>query len=191
MLSAVPRSQSPSTPHSMAVTGAQISFFAPETSPAMASTESASKEQARAAFDEKYPPGFFGRMRAFGPDGDYGRWLVEQPTVVKINGTLFVHGGLTDLVAMLGLAGINSIVRDDIESYWDASRVLAPETAGPPTYTALEETATRLAGARKDSRQRQAARRLLELHDSLVVHFQQQTSVADNVTARGRSGDHP
>ena len=90
----------------------------------------------RQSFDKKYPPGFFGRMRAFGPDGDYGRWLVEQPTVVKINGILFVHGGVTDLVAMLGLKGINSIVRDDIESYWDASRVLAPEVDGPATHFA-------------------------------------------------------
>ena len=122
----------------------------------------------RQSFDRKYPPGFFGRMRAFGPDGDYGRWLVEQPTVVKINGILFVHGGVTDLVAMLGLKGINSIVRDDIESYWDASRVLAPEIDGPATHFALEETATRLAEARVDSGQRQAARKLLQLYDSLA-----------------------
>ncbi len=43
MLAAVPWSQLPPTPHSTAVTGAQISFFAPVTSPAMAGTESDSR----------------------------------------------------------------------------------------------------------------------------------------------------
>lgn len=122
----------------------------------------------RQAFDQTYPPGFFGRMRALGPDGEYGRWLLEQPTVVKINDILFVHGGLTDLVALLGLEAINTIVRDDIESYWAAARVLAGEIAGPPTYSAIEAAAQQLAEARRDSSQRQAARRLLELHDSLA-----------------------
>ena len=43
MLSAVPRSQLPATPHSTVVTGAQISFFAPVTSPAMVWNESDSE----------------------------------------------------------------------------------------------------------------------------------------------------
>ena len=42
--------------------------------------------QLRAAFDEKYPPGFFARRRAFTAKGDYGSWLLEQPSVIKVNG---------------------------------------------------------------------------------------------------------
>ena len=61
----------------------------------------------RAVFDERYPPGFFGRMRAFGSEGDYGAWLLTRPAVVKVNGVLFVHGGLTEQVAALGLEEIN------------------------------------------------------------------------------------
>jgi hypothetical protein len=31
-------------------------------------------------------------VKAFGTKGEYGSWLLEQPTVVKVNGILFVHG---------------------------------------------------------------------------------------------------
>ena len=68
----------------------------------------------QAAFYERHPPGFFGRLRAFAPEGEYGRWLLEKPTVVKINGFVFLHGGLTDEVAVLGLDGINQAVTQSV-----------------------------------------------------------------------------
>ena len=61
----------------------------------------------RATFDEEFPPGYFGRLRAFAPDGDYGAWLLTLPAVIKVNGYLFVHGGITERVAALGLDEIN------------------------------------------------------------------------------------
>jgi len=59
------------------------------------------------AFEERFPPGYFARARAFDPNGEYGSWLLEQPTVVKVNGVVFLHGGLTRRVAALGLDAIN------------------------------------------------------------------------------------
>ena len=64
----------------------------------------------RKAFDEQHPPGYFGRRRALAPDGEYGSWLLLQPAVIKINGIVFVHGGLTPKSAAKGLNGINEEV---------------------------------------------------------------------------------
>jgi calcineurin-like phosphoesterase family protein len=64
----------------------------------------------RKAFDEQHPPGYFGRRRALAPDGEYGSWLLLQPAAIKINGIVFVHGGLTPKSAAKGLNGINEEV---------------------------------------------------------------------------------
>ena len=37
------------------------------------------------AFDEAYPPGYFARQGAFGPRGEYGRWLLDQPAIKRLS----------------------------------------------------------------------------------------------------------
>ena len=41
----------------------------------------------------KFPPGYLGKRAAFLPDGKYGKWLLAQPAVIRINDTLFMHAG--------------------------------------------------------------------------------------------------
>jgi hypothetical protein len=45
----------------------------------------------------------------------YGHWLAEHNVVVKINDTVFVHGGLTESFAALGLEAINSLYRSELQ----------------------------------------------------------------------------
>jgi hypothetical protein len=40
------------------------------------------------------PPGYYAHRAAFAPDGAYGAWLLAQRVWVRINGWLFLHGGL-------------------------------------------------------------------------------------------------
>ena len=86
------------------------------------------------AFDETYPPGYFARQWAFGPRGDYGRWLLDQPAVVKINGVVFLHGGLTPDVAAMGLDAINRQVRDGVRRVMRAQQVLEDRVPGPADF---------------------------------------------------------
>ena len=71
----------------------------------------------RARFDEQYPPGFFAHRRAFSASGRYGRWLLSKPLLVVINETAFVHGGLSPLIASIGLAGVNEGLMQELRSY--------------------------------------------------------------------------
>jgi hypothetical protein len=98
----------------------------------------------RAAFDEKYPPGYFARQRAFGPKGSYGSWLLEQPAVVKINGVLFVHGGLTPEVAALGIDQINTRVRKSVRSAMEAGLVLDGALQAPAGFAEIRGAAAGL-----------------------------------------------
>lgn len=52
--------------------------------------------------------------KAMGPEGRYGRWIRGHDTVVKINDTLFVHGGISPRYADRTLREINEIVRREL-----------------------------------------------------------------------------
>jgi hypothetical protein len=77
----------------------------------------ADEDALRAEFNEGRPPGFFGHRRAFRSDGKYGKWLLTKPLMVVIDGTAYVHGGLSPLVADVGLAGVNGKMMTDLATY--------------------------------------------------------------------------
>lgn len=81
-----------------------------------------------AEFNEKVPPGFYAHRRAFAANGRYGRWLLSKPLIVVVNDTAFVHGGLSPLVASLGLDGVNSRLMNDVRNYVEQMSIL--ERAG-------------------------------------------------------------
>jgi len=121
------------------------------------------QQQIEDAFAEAYPPGYFGRERAFSMGGAYGDWLVSRPAVVKINGTLFLHGGLTPEAAALGLNAINESVQEALEDFLKAVDILAPRVVGPAGFRDLLSLATRSAGGSRDTPRAlvTAAKRLL------------------------------
>ena len=85
-----------------------------------------------ARFDAATPPGYFEMTQAFSEKGDYGRWIRGHAAAAKINGILFLHGGVSARVAPLGCEGINSGVAADL-------------TTAFPTF--VEASPTTLAGA--------------------------------------------
>lgn len=59
------------------------------------------------------PPGFMPRLQVLAPDGRLGRWLLQRPVMIVINGDVFVHGGLSARMAGLSLEQINrDAIRD-------------------------------------------------------------------------------
>jgi hypothetical protein len=134
--------------------------------------EGAGKDEARAAFAEKYPPGYFARRRAFSRDGEYGSWLLEQPSVIKVNGTVFVHGGLTPEVAALGIEEINERVRQSLQSFMESAEVLQQILTIPGSFSELHGAAQQVVeldaeGRRVDPHLVRAARSLIDQLDEL------------------------
>ena len=52
-------------------------------------------ENYKADWFARYPLGYVEHRLAWAPDGKYGKWVRGHNAVVKINGTLFVHGGIS------------------------------------------------------------------------------------------------
>jgi hypothetical protein len=53
-------------------------------------------------------------MRQAFMTGEYAKWLRERHAIVKINGVVFLHGGVNPATATLGCAGINEQVRREL-----------------------------------------------------------------------------
>ncbi|MCP5091381.1 MAG: hypothetical protein GY949_10710 [Gammaproteobacteria bacterium] len=95
-------------------------FIAYETRHANESTP----ESLREKFEQQFPAGFFALRRAFRADGKYGAWLLAKPVIAVVNGTAFVHGGLSPLVEEYGLDGVNEGLKNELTRYVNALQVL-------------------------------------------------------------------
>jgi hypothetical protein len=99
----------------------------------------------RKAFLDRTPLGFVEMQIAFGARGDYGRWLRERDAVVKINGIVFVHGGISPDVAGRSCESLNEAVRAeirDLPAAIDAERAaaqLSTSEDGPLWYRGLAQ----------------------------------------------------
>ena len=93
---------------------------------------------------QQTPLGLVELRQAFGRDGEYGRWLRQLPVEIKINGFVFVHGGISPAVRAAGLRGINEQVRRDLTNDLDKTRAaplasLAGRVDGPLWYRGLAQ----------------------------------------------------
>ena len=69
-----------------------------------------SEDQIRRLWLRNTPLGGAELMDAFGPEGEIGQWLARNRAVALIDGTLFAHGGVSELYARIPIAEINSRV---------------------------------------------------------------------------------
>jgi Calcineurin-like phosphoesterase len=70
-----------------------------------------------AAFDQKFPPGYFGHRAAFAPGGKYGRWLLTLPVGIRINDTLFMHAGPGNALRGMSLQELDLRYRTALMDY--------------------------------------------------------------------------
>jgi hypothetical protein len=94
--------------------GEYAAFVTPRSHVAREERLRAAPPEARDRLRQETPLGRAEMDLAFGPRGDYGRWLRGLPAVVKINGFVFLHGGISPALARTGCGDINSAVRREL-----------------------------------------------------------------------------
>ena len=99
-------------------------------------------EEQRAALLENTPLGMIEMIRAFGPRGPYGTYFRRLNAVVRINGILFLHGGISPAVSAMPCAEINATIRreltEDLEKTMAAPlESLTAREDGPLWYRGL------------------------------------------------------
>jgi hypothetical protein len=81
-------------------------------------------------------------IRAFGPRGPYGTYLRKLNAVVRINGIVFLHGGISPAVAAMPCAEINATIRRELTEDLEQTRKAPLESLtaredGPLWYRGL------------------------------------------------------
>jgi hypothetical protein len=79
------------------------------------------------------PLGWVEHRAAFSPRGRYGAWITGHNAVIKVNDTLFVHGGLSDRFAAVELARLNDSIRAELR------QTPGREALYPPLYPLVND----------------------------------------------------
>jgi hypothetical protein len=96
-------------------------------------------ESDRRDFEEKYPLGFFEHRIAFGPKGAYGKWIREHDAIVKIDDSVFLHGGISPKYAARSIQEINDAVRAELDDFAKLEGGVAMDQQGPLWYRGLAQ----------------------------------------------------
>lgn len=94
-------------------------------------------EAIRRAWLRATPLGMIEHRAAWHPEGELGRWVVASPAVVLIEGTLFVHGGISAAYAPLPIDEINRRVAAALAAADAAPEAIINDPAGPLWYRGL------------------------------------------------------
>jgi hypothetical protein len=88
--------------------------------------------------DGTHPPGYAEQRKAFSADGTYGKWILSHDAVIKINDTLFLHGGISAKYASMKIHEINEKVRQELKG--DPAKLeggIVKDQDGPLWYRGL------------------------------------------------------
>ena len=99
----------------------------------------------REQFMKEVPLGNLEMRFAFDAKGEYGAWVRQRAAVARVNGILFLHGGISEPVSMMGCEGVNAAVRKDLQSLpvplEQVAALFAASETGPLWYRGLANEA--------------------------------------------------
>ncbi|MCG8412931.1 MAG: metallophosphoesterase [Pseudomonadales bacterium] len=93
----------------------------------------------RDSFDERYPLGYVEHRIAWGPEGEIGSWILQHNAVIKINRTLFLHGGIGPELVGTDLETINDTIRSELAGNLGEEQGLSEVDYGPLWYRGLAQ----------------------------------------------------
>ena len=94
-------------------------------------------EAFRKTWDDEHPLGWVEHRYSFGPNGDYGRWLLDHNTVIRINDTVFLHGGISPKYAATTREVFNETIRAEMKDFTKIPGGMAIDELGPLWYRGL------------------------------------------------------
>lgn len=109
------------------------------------------KDAFRAKLASEMPLGWAEHRRAWTPpEGAFGKWTASHNTVLKIDDTLFVHGGISPRVAAMSISEINKTIREELRDPSKLDGGLTRAEDGPLWYRGLASGTAEEVGAHVD-----------------------------------------
>jgi len=110
---------------------AQLEAFAKKQNPAI------TPDQVRAQWMSEHPLGWVEHKLAWSPSGELGKWATANSPIAKVDGTLFVHGGISAEYAKQPLDAVNKRVAAAMASGDDSTASVLSDPLGPLWYRGL------------------------------------------------------
>lgn len=150
----------------------------------------------RAHWDEEHPLGWVEHREAWSPRGRYGRWISQHDAVIRINDTLFLHGGLGPAFAATPRLTMDDAVRAALrgrptQGYAD----ILENQQGPLWYRGLSQNQEAAETANLENVLRgQGVARVVVGHTkvtgTVLPRFNGRVLVADILVPRGHTDPH-
>ena len=93
----------------------------------------------RKKFQDEHPLGWVEQRMAFQPDGKYGKWLRQRNAIIKINETVFLHGGISQEFAASTRHDINSKIREELADFSKLAKGMVTDQEGPLWYRGMAQ----------------------------------------------------
>ena len=94
----------------------------------------------RKTFEDEHPLGWVEHRLAFLPTGKYGKWLRQKNAIIKINDSIFLHGGISAKYASMSRQEINEKVRAELADFSKLEGgIVTDDTNGPLWYRGLAQ----------------------------------------------------
>jgi hypothetical protein len=97
-------------------------------------------DQVRSTWMADHPLGWVEHKLAWSPSGDLGKWAIGNPAILKIDGTLFVHGGISVEYSRQPLDAVNKRVAAAMMAADDSPSSVLSDPLGPLWYRGLVAT---------------------------------------------------
>ena len=94
-------------------------------------------DQARAKWMADHPLGWVEHKLAWSASGELGKWATSNPAIAKIDGTLFVHGGISAEYAKTPLDAVDGRVATAMAAGDDSTASVLTDPLGPLWYRGL------------------------------------------------------
>ncbi|MEZ5956227.1 MAG: metallophosphoesterase [Hyphomonadaceae bacterium] len=150
----------------------------------------------RAQWDIEHPLGWVEHREAWGPRGRYGRWIASHNAVIRINDTLFLHGGLGPAFAAAQRPAMNTAVSAALnERPLSAYPDILQHQEGPLWYRGLSQSpeATETPNLENVLRSQGVARVIVghtKVTSTVLPRFNGRVLVADIAVPRGHQDPH-
>ncbi len=122
------------------VSAGEFAAFRDENSEARRAAAFAKEHPAdRAQWEKQHPLGYLEHRQQFSPGGYYGKWIVSHDAAIKINDSLFLHGGISEKYVSMKIREINQRVRDELKDPARLAGGIVTDTEGPLWYRGLAQ----------------------------------------------------
>ena len=86
------------------------------------------------------PLGYFEHREAFAAGGKYGKWILGHNAVIRINDTLFLHGGIGPKYVTESIKGLNRAIESELRDFSKLPGGVNVDPEGPLWYRGLAQS---------------------------------------------------